>query len=211
MRTIESFSVAELLANGALQPKHARAAKRMIAEANTYEYFVDVLYEDLEDCLRRIEEDPQVHRSDTEDRVSQEIINMLSMWYDASHDEKIGGHSDIVVRGPRGFLWVAEAKIHGSYDYMLQGFQQLATRYPRGKPDSDQGALLMYIKNQDCAAVVEKWKEKITQNGLAGLKYEECPIRKELGFRTTHTHTSSGRPVLIRHIGISMHWNPQDT
>jgi hypothetical protein len=182
----------------------------MLAEDSTYEEFVKVLYEDIDDCVRRIEEDPKVHRYDSEDRLSREIINMLSVWYDASHDELIGGHSDVVVRGPRGFLWVGEAKIHSGYDYMLKGFQQLATRYLRGNPLSDQGALLMYIRNQDCAKVVEKWGETLAGEKLPGYRVEECPSRKELGFRTVHKHRSSGRDVMIRHIGLNVHWDPQD-
>ena len=208
MKSVGSFTIDELR-NG-LDARTSKFARRLLAETGTYEDFLDGLYEELEDCLKRIEEDPKVHRDDSEDRISREIINMLSRWYDASHDELIGGHSDIVVRGPRGFLWVAEAKIHGGYDYMLKGFQQLTTRYMRGTPNADQGALLMYIRNGDTAGVVEKWAAKIDAESLTNYERVPCPVRQELGFRTSHRHASSGRPVLVRHIGISMHWDPQD-
>lgn len=208
MKSVGSFTIDELR-NG-LDPRSSKFARRLLAEMGTYEDFLEGLYEELEDCVKRIEEDPKVHVNDSEDRVSREIINMLSRWYDASHDELIGGHSDIVVRGPRGFLWVAEAKIHGGYDYMLKGFQQLTTRYMRGTPNADQGALLMYIRNGDTAGVVEKWAAKIDAESLTNYERMACPVRQELGFRTSHRHSSSGRPVLIRHIGISMHWDPQD-
>lgn len=181
----------------------------MLIDTRSYEFFLETLYADLESCLKRIEEDPKVRADDGEDRISQEIISMLvAMNYDASHDETVGGHSDIVVRAGKDFLFVGEAKIHKDYDYLLKGWNQLTTRYMRGTPHADHGALIVYVRVKNCASVVEKWAEHLDDQKLTDYKRGTCPVRQELGFRTEHKHESSGRTVHVRHIAVSMHWNP---
>jgi hypothetical protein len=206
---VESLTVAQLVQLEGIRPDLAQVAKRMLIDFRDYGFFLDVLYDDLESCLKRIEEDPKVRLKDSEDRLSQEIISMLcAMNYDAGHDELVGGHSDIVVRGGKDYLFVAEAKIHSDYDYLLQGWNQLTTRYMRGTPHADHGALLVYVRVKDCANVVAKWATLLDAQKLVAYSRSDCEIRKELGFRTNHTHTSSGRAVSVRHIALSMHWGP---
>lgn len=47
-------------------------------------------------------------------------------------------------------------------------------------------------------------------NNLTEYGRVPCPVRQELAFQTSRRHASSGRAVLIRHIGISTHCDPQD-
>jgi len=209
LKRIGSLTIAQLEEYEALRPDLALIGKRLMV--TSYERFVEVLYEDLDECIRYIEEDPKIRRTDSEDRLTSELIGMLrSRGYDASHDETIGGHSDIVVRHHAQYLWVGEAKIHSSYPYLTDGFNQLTTRYLRGTPNADQGALIIYIRNADVASVVAKWNATVQAFGLAAFAQEACPVRKELGFYHTQTHTGSGRPVRVRHIGINQHWNPAE-
>lgn len=209
MSSLESLTVADLIRLGDIRPDLAQVGRRMLINVRTYDYFLEVLYDDLEACLKKIEEDPKVRLKDSEDRLSQEIIGMLhSMNYDAGHDELLGGHSDVVVRAGKDYLFVGEAKIHASYDYLLKGWNQLTTRYLRGTPNADQGALIVYVRVQDCASVVGKWATHLDGQKLPDYKRTPCPVRKELGFRTTHKHFSSGREVTVRHMALNMHWAP---
>ena len=121
----------------------------------------------------------------------------------------IGGHTDIAVKNLRGEYWVGEAKIHSSYPYLMTGWNQLSTRYIRGTPGFDHGAFLVYIRNQDCSAVVNKWKEDLQALQLSGMLVAPCSVRQQLGFYSEHDHQDSGRKVYVRHIGINLCWNPK--
>jgi len=157
-----------------------------------------------------MEDDPKVRHEDGEDRLTTEIVGQLkSRGYCATHDELVGGHADIVVRHHDQYLWVAEAKIHSSYDYLDGGFDQLTTRYLRGTVDANEGALLIYIRNADVASVVRNWNAKLVERRLPDFSQDACPTRGALGFYNTHKHHSSGLPVRIRHIGINLHWDPK--
>lgn len=205
---LDSLTLAQLSGMGTIRPEWALFARRVLV--SSYEEFVSVLYEDLDLCIARLEEDPGVRKDDQEDRLTAELISMLhTAGYDASHDEKVGGHSDIVVRHPLRFTWVGEAKIHGAYQHILDGFNQLTTRYLQGTPNADQGALLVYIRNVDAASVIKTWGANVAALGLRSYARQECPVRKELGFYNSQIHEGSGREVKIRHIGIKQHWDPQ--
>lgn len=207
MTGLGSLTLQQMESMGALRPDLSIFARRLLV--SSYEDFVTVLYEDLDACIVRLEEDPGVRQEDEEDRLTAELINMLCMCgYDASHDEKVGGHSDIVVRHPQHYTWVGEAKIHGAYQHLMDGFNQLTTRYLQGTPNADQGALLVYIRNLDAAGVMKSWGDNVSALGLANYARQNCPVRKELGFYNTQTHAGSGRMVTIRHIGIKQHWKP---
>ncbi|MGF6771974.1 hypothetical protein P3T18_004462 [Paraburkholderia sp. GAS199] len=205
----ESMSLADLKKAAVFRPELGLFVDRLLVR--DYADFVRVLYLDLDQCIAKLEEDPGVRQGDGEDRLTAELISMLhSRTYDASHDEKIGGHSDIVVRHHNGYLWVGEAKIHSDYDYLQKGFNQLTTRYSPGTPNADQGAFIVYVRNKDCATVVTRWKERLRSVKLAEYAEAECAVRQELGFYSTHKHEGSGRPMRVRHIAIKQHFDPQD-
>ncbi|WP_143016670.1 hypothetical protein [Paraburkholderia phenazinium] len=194
---------------GQAKPEWALFADRLLV--GSYEDFVRILYIDIDQCLAKIEEDPDVRSTDGEDRLTAELIGMLcSRTYDASHDEKIGGHSDIVVRHAAGYLWVGEAKIHSDYAYLEKGFNQLTTRYSPGTPNADQGALIAYVRVADCAGVLSTWRERLQKLGLPEYSEAECPARDNLAFFSTHKHEGSGRPMRVRHIAVKQHFNPKD-
>lgn len=205
----DSMSLADLKKLSVFRPEVGLFVDRLLIQS--YEDFVKVLYLDLDQCIARIEEDPDVRKQDGEDRLTAELINMMhSRTYDASHDEKIGGHSDIVIRHHLGYVWVGEAKIHGSYEYLEQGFNQLTTRYSPGTPNADQGAFIVYVRNRDCAAVMAKWRARLGELALPDYTDGECTVRQELGFYSTHRHEGSGRLMRVRHIAIKQHFDPKD-
>ncbi|WP_417787514.1 hypothetical protein [Stutzerimonas xanthomarina] len=177
----------------------------------TYSQFVDVLYADLTEALSIIQENPELRQEDEEDRLTIEIVSILrGMGYNAEHERKVGGHTDISVRGRDRFLWIGEAKIHDSYKYIFQGFQQLCTRYSTGDSGQDCGGLLIYIPNKNAANVVRTWRKRIENEGIEDLAILDCEERPDMVFYTTHKHERSGRTFKVKHIGVSIYFDPKD-
>jgi len=159
--------------------------------ADSYQEFVEVLYLDIDHIVNRIQKNPELRKDDKEDRLSIDIVNQLDCYgYNASHDTKIGGHADIVVRRD-SFMWIGEAKIHSSYDYLWKGFQQLCTRYSIGDSNQSEGGILIYIKNKDATSVMTKWQKHLDTKNLQNLVYHSCPSLN-LAFFSTHKHIRSG-------------------
>ena len=183
-------------------------ANRMLAE--TYEKFISVLYDDIDKIVARMEENPELRKDDGEDRLTIEIINQLcAMGYDASHETKIGGHADLVVKNQtKGWIWIGEAKIHNGYAWLLKGFNQLTTRYSTGNDNNCQGGLLIYIRNIDAKNVMNKWQTHLKEN-IEGIKIMPCP-NNSLSFYSTHNHQRTGLEFKVRHIPLVLSFKPQD-
>ncbi len=179
------------------------------ALADTYDEFIEILYTDIDEIICRLQENPELHEKDTEDRLTIEIKNNLcSMGYNASHDSKIGGHADLAFRKGK-FLWVGEAKIHSSYDYLWEGFQQLSTRYSTGGSNQKDGGLLIYIRVKDATLVTQKWKEHLATKNLPNYSTRPCNL-EESCFFSVHKHERSGCNFTIRHMPVMLYFNPQD-
>ena len=206
---LETFTLDDLRGLSQIAPKLSNFADRILV--NSYETFVDVLHRDIDLCILQMEEEPKIRQNDCEDRLSTDIVNMLRCYsYDASREQSIGGHCDISVRHANGFLWLCEAKIHSSYEHLIKGFNQLCTRYSSGTPDTDKGGILIYIKNQNTQSVISAWRNKLSEMNLSEFYEWECPSRKELAFFSSHMHESSGRPYIVRHMGVVLHFDPKD-
>lgn len=179
--------------------------------ADSYEDFIEALRIDIDEIVSKLQENPELLSEDGEDRLTSEIKRSLThMGYKATHDEKIGGHSDLAVRGQKNYLWIGEAKIHSSYDYLYQGFQQLTTRYSTGDVNQDQGGMLIYIRNRDANAVVTNWRQHLRDKTLDSFEESDCKHRPNFAFITKHNHSRSGTPFTVRHIGVILGFDPQD-
>lgn len=177
--------------------------------ADNYQEFIEALYFDIDKIVSRIQRNPELHKNDGEDRLSIEIVNQLDCYgYKASHDTSIGGHADIVVE-KKDFIWIGEAKIHSSYDYLWEGFQQLCTRYSIGDSNQSEGGILIYIKNKDAKSVMAKWQNHLVTKNLDNLVCNSCQNRS-LAFFSIHKHTRSGLSFKVRHIPVMLHHDPQD-
>lgn len=145
-----------------------------------------------------------------EDEITLQICEMLtSAGFQATHDEYVAGHCDIVVKGKELFLWLAEAKKHGDYGWLDKGFQQLSTRYSTGVCGQDHGEILVYCYIQDANAVLAKWRKELEARNQ-GVKTEASPCGNPLFFFSKQKHASSGLDFYVRHKAISLYWNPQD-
>jgi hypothetical protein len=144
----------------------------------------------------------------TEDALTVEIVAYLAMMgVDASHDTDVGGHADIVVKAKDDFLWVAEAKKHRDYDWLLQGFDQLSTRYSTGLPGQDAGEVIIYCKTSNASLVMDEWVSRLSAE-RPGVVIEPEPA-SGLVRRSTHLHENTGAPYRVRHLIIPLHWAPK--
>jgi hypothetical protein len=146
----------------------------------------------------------------SEDELTGDIISQLNcMGFTASHDTQYGGHCDIVIEALDNFLWIAEAKIHGNYDWLLKGFQQLDTRYATGLVGQDSGELIIYHFGQRTDKIMAAWAKHLT---LSRVDVKICPTAdNELYFETAHIHRRTGRTFNIRHLAINLYFKPQDS
>ena len=144
----------------------------------------------------------------SEDALTTDIITDLrAMGFAASHDQDYGGHSDIVIEARDDFLWLGEAKIHRSYDWLLKGFQQLDTRYATALPGQDTGGLIIYCKTERIDQIMDRWCQRLLK------KRPDVTIEtgaNPLIRRSTHVHNRTGRPFRVRHVPISLYFRPQD-
>lgn len=178
--------------------------------AKTYNEFIDVLYKDIDSVISYIQENPETRVGDTEDRLTIDIIGSLRCYgYIATHDTKIGGHADIVVRKSE-FIWIGEAKIYRGCEYIWQGFLQLTTRYSIGDSNQKDGGMLIYIKDhKNARKVMEDWKEHLCKKSLSQYSHKSCESRDNC-FSSSHEHDKSGNPFLVRHMPVMLYFSPQD-
>ncbi|PZD71056.1 hypothetical protein C1752_08259 [Acaryochloris thomasi RCC1774] len=176
---------------------------------STYEDFVDLLYDDLDWIVQQIQRNPELRQDDGEDRLTIEIVLLLNtQGYKASHDTKVGGHVDLLVEKDR-FMWIGEAKVHSGYDYLWEGFLQLATRYSIGSSNQSHGGMLIYIRRSNTRNVMEKWRQTLSQKSLEDFSSEDC-TRNSLAFFSSHKHERSGLPLRVRHMPVMLYFEPKD-
>lgn len=206
----ESFTLADLRNMRHFNPAFADMADFLLVAS--LDSFTDLLIRHIDEWIAFAEEDPGVRASDGEDRLTIDLIGYLrGKGYDASHDEKIGGHSDVVVRHRNGYIWLGEAKIHKDYDWLSKGFSQLSTRYSPGTPNASKGGLLIFILNKDAESVMQNWRALLRSMSLTDFTDRDCGSKRgPFAFFSTHKHESSGLPYTIRHMGVVLHFDPKD-
>lgn len=145
----------------------------------------------------------------SEDALTGDVVfGLQCMGFQASHDTKIGGHCDVVVEGTDNFLWLGEAKIHSSYDWLISGFQQLDTRYATALPGQDYGGIIIFCYNENTLALMHNWRDRLCESRPDVQAHFDAA--NPLILHTSHTHSGSGLPFHVRHTPISLHFKPQD-
>lgn len=145
----------------------------------------------------------------SEDGLTIDIVTELkALGFQASHDTQYGGHCDIVIEAREGFLWIGEAKIHKSYDWLLKGFQQLDTRYSTGLPGQDAGGMIIYFFGQNLLGMMKKWNEHLA-NARPDVQISTC-TKNPLIMNSQHVHKNSGLPFRVRHTPINLYFKPED-
>lgn len=166
------------------------------------------LVEDAIDYIAQEFTKTRQHRQEmSEDALSLDIIlGLKCMGIQASHDTQYGGHCDIVVEAKDEFLWIAEAKIHNAYDWLLQGFEQLDRRYATGLPGQDAGEMIIYCKGQRADQVTTEWLRRLGE-ARPDVTIEVCngdPLVR----RSVHTHSGTGSQFKVRHRTIPLYFSP---
>jgi len=168
--------------------------------------FAKRLYQELDDIIKSLEETAHLRDNDSEDKLTSDIVLLLRQTgYEASHDKDTRGHVDMRVE-KNSFIWIGEAKIHRSYDWLLEGLKQLLTRYSTGKEDGF--GLLIYIRNANAKAVMEEWRKRLEKGNECNLKETNDGLEK-LTFWSLHQHEGSGLDISTKHIGVSLYYNPK--
>lgn len=178
----------------------------------SYEEFVEVLYEEIDIVISKIERNPQFYYDDEEDKITHHIVTSLQdRNYDAEQGAAGGGSVDITVSGKEDlWSWIGEAKIYRSLKDLQEGYAQLTTRYRTASPNFNCRGMLVYIQRKDAAKLMKEWGEDLAKMGLDDYGRSNCSKRPMLAFFTTQKDASSGTPMLIRHNGICLYHIPED-
>jgi hypothetical protein len=148
----------------------AQGAAFDYAVAQDHEARVEAVQKGVDFACNELEQHKHKKQGLGEDAITLEICSMLKMaGFQAAHDDDVGGHCDIVVKGKGLFLWLAEAKEHSDYAWLDKGFQQLSTRYSTGVKGQDHGEVLVYCYTQNAAAMLKKWRGELEARN-AGVK-----------------------------------------
>ncbi|EPM5497404.1 hypothetical protein ACTM7A_001340 [Vibrio fluvialis] len=215
MTKLEDMSVGQLADLEPMMPEVGGFPSRVIALEKGYEEWLKRLYKDLNVIIQDIIfPSASFRQKDKEDRFNLDIANSLKLLgYQASHDRWNNGHPDIFVESPgRGYKWTAESKIHSTYDYLLEGYKQLCERYSSGFQYQDQGAVLVITKNMDIKSLMDNWRKVLAADvgyQKAGVTIYDCKLDK-MCFMSSHKHSVSGENFEVRHIPISIKFQPTD-
>jgi hypothetical protein len=175
-----------------------------------YEAFVRLIDRSVDHALGLMAENPELHKKRSEDELTIELINLLRMLnLDATHETKAGGHCDITIKGTNNYSWMAEAKKHkNSYPWLYQGYQQLATRYTTGNVGQDSGALIIYSYAERIDQMMARWKAHLAGQDKA-IAFEDCSLNPAC-FISMQEHARTGRPLRVRHVPLSLYFDPKD-
>jgi hypothetical protein len=203
---IDSLQALQLVARG----KPSLEIILDLLNVDSYVAFVNCIHRALDLVLRRMAENPELRNAKKEDELTIEVVSLLRMMdIDAGHDTKVGGHVDIVVRGPNDFAWLAEAKKNtGGNGWLFQGFQQLNTRYSTGLPGQDSGGLLIYSDRARIDLTMQGWRDYLATQ-INGITFLQCDLNA-LAFLSSHVHDKTGRPYSVRHVPLSLYFEPKD-
>ena len=150
---------------------------------------------------------PKERFNRTEDGLSMDLVTSLRiLGFQASHDTTVGGHCDIVIEGKFNFLWLGEAKIHNDYDWLLGGFNQLDTRYATAGIGQDHGGIIIYNKGQRTDRVLSRWADHLSKS-RPDVRFLPENI-DGYAFSTVHQHRRTGRNYHVRHVIVSIYWDP---
>lgn len=175
--------------------------------ANSHCTRVKALEEILEYSYAGLIQNRHLNQEHSEDALSVQIVqNLKGFEIEASHDTQTGGHCDIHVVGKEHFLWIGEAKIHSSYEWLEKGFMQLSTRYSTGSYGQDHGEIIIYCRNKNAKVTLETWKNRL-RRAHPDVEIFDDQIGTRLWFRSKHENVNSGLDFFTRHRILNLYWS----
>lgn len=179
--------------------------------AQDHEARVQAVQKAVDFACNELEQNKHKKQGYGEDALTLEVCSVLrALGFQAVHDDNVGGHCDIVIRGDESFLWLAEAKKHNDYAWLDKGFRQLATRYSTGVAGQDNGEVLIYCFSKNAAAMLKTWRQELEARN-AGVKTTDTACGNPLLFCSTHEHEATGLDFHVRHKAVALYWNPKDS
>lgn len=182
--------------------------------STSFEEFVNILYKDIDLAIFELESNCQLMQKDSEDKLSAFIVSQLKRaGHNASLGTTGGGNKDITVLGKDpSWSWIGEAKKYHSVTNLQEALLQLATRYKNVDATKAQGGILAYILRPNASKLMNEWKDNVskTKTNLDNLSFTACTQRPQMAFYTSHNHSSTGLPFVIRHMGVALHFAPED-
>jgi hypothetical protein len=181
-------------------------------DAKTFDQFVKVLHDDIDDIIKLMEANPHRHRNDSEDKLTFFIASMLKQrHYRAELGVVRGGSVDLTVEGlEEEFVWICEAKIFNSISSVQEGFLQLAERYRPADNLNAKAGMLIYIARPNSVRLMDSWMKKIKTMSMSDITVTACTTRPKLSFFSNHTARHSGLPVHVRHMSVTLFQDPID-
>lgn len=197
------FSFEQIEALAKVDPDFENFFERKLA--CTYQRFVNILYQDLDDALQHLEQARHLYKDSNEDQLSSQIISFLKgRFYDAEHDTQHGGHVDILVKHQHGkYEWIGEAKIWKGAEYALDGWNQLNKRYSSGTVRDNHGGILLYVKVKNAKQKLNDWLDHLKMNIEVEIEEDINPLVK----KTKSIHEGSGLEIYIRHMAVMLNHN----
>lgn len=182
------------------------------------EEFVTCLKKDVFKAFREIEKNSgNFPEGVNEDHISEIVCTqLLALFYNPTHGENANGETDIIIKSPlRRYEYIAEAKIfYGEYTKLYGGFNQLTTRYTKGRPDyDDSGGLFIYFLDiNNIKEKMETWERKLEKfqkdnpdvNDISELK------KDTIDFESIHKHDISGVNFETWHVPLMLTFQPKD-
>lgn len=207
----QNFSLKDIEQLVATNPYAQNMIRREFAPS--YMEFINVLYDDLDMAISELELQPQLHIGDLEDKLSSKIISQLKMvGYNASLGSTGGGNKDLTVLGKKpSWSWIGEAKIYKCVTNLRDGFLQLSTRYRSVDSTKSCAGILAYtFRPYASELLVNDWKNELSNLNLRGFMTYPCMRRERMAFFSVHDHVASGLPFEVRHMAISLYFDPRD-
>lgn len=180
--------------------------------AKTFDRFVEVLHDDIDEIVKLMEANPQRHNQDGEDKLTFFIASMLKQrHYRAELGIAKGGSLDLNVEGhEEDFVWTCEAKIFNSIPAVREGFLQLSERYRPADIAKAKAGMLIYINRPDSSGLMATWMSELQSMAIADLALQPCTTRPKLAFFSQHTARHSGLPMHVRHMSVTLFQDPID-
>lgn len=183
------------------------------------EEFVACLKKDVVKAFREIEKNSSnISKYVNEDHISEIVCGqLLALFYNPTHGENVNGETDIKIKSPhRKFDYIAEAKIfHGSYDKLYGGFNQLTTRYTKGRPGCDDsgGIFIYFINTNNIKDKMDTWEKKLESLQKKNSKLNNISTLEKgenIDFTSKHKHNISGVTFETWHIPLILTFDPKD-
>lgn len=180
-------------------------------EGQNYESFIGIVEDAIDWISQKFARNPELRKDRSEDEISIDLITSLcSLGFDASHDEKTGGHCDVTINVRQEYIWMGEAKKVTGVDisWLYKGYLQLSNRYSTGMPGQDSGGILIYANCPRIDHVRDSW-EKYLQAKIKDVTTTRCS-KNDLAFFSEHLHERTGRVFRIRHLPVSLYFEPRE-